>query len=253
MRVIFAAIVVKYMMIHNHTRLPTDERGFHISHLNLQSFNNKYDLVKAEITSLNFDVFTFSESWLHSQVDSSLLALPGYNIVRQDRAWSDAPNTPPKRGGGIGAFIKSGQGFSTQHLAQYNRSSKYIECLWLELYFEHCKNITLGIIYRPPSGNIPKFCEELTDLTQIIANRNHNEVFIMGDFNIQYNNKTCDQYKDLLQFEQLTSLSQLITDPTRHGNTIDMIFTNSNHISSSGVMDVFISDHELIYCSRKKK
>ena len=180
--------------------LPTDHRGFHISHLNLQSLNNKIDLVKTEIFTLKFDVFTFSESWLHSQVDNSLLQIPGYNLVRQDRTWNDIPNTLPKRGGGIGAFISTKYGYSSQHLQHYNRNTNYLECLWLEIIFEHCKNITLGIVYRPPAGNVNMFCEELTDIVQDITNMMGNDVIILGDFNIQYNDKSCNNYKDLLQF-----------------------------------------------------
>ena len=75
----------------------------------------------------------------------------------------------------------------------------------------------------------------------------------MGDFNIQYNDKTSAQYKELLQFEQLTSLSQIIDEPTRKDNTIDLIFTNCDNISQKGILNVYISDHELIYCTRKKR
>ena len=55
---------------------------------------------------------------------------------------------------------------------------------------------------------------------------------------------------------QQLGLMQIIKKPTRISNTknsiLDVIFTNSNFISSSGVGNVNISDHELIYCVRKK-
>ena len=237
----------------NPNRLPTDNRGFHIAHLNLQSFNNKLDLVKTEISILDFDVFTFSESWLHNQVDNSLLQIAGYDLLRQDRNWNDIPNAPPKRGGGIGAFIKSKHKFSTQHLNRYNKNTKHIECLWFEILLEKCKNVIIGVVYRPPSGCSVQFCDDLTEMAQDITALSRSELFIIGDFNIQYNNKTHSQFKDLMQFEQLTNLSQIITEPTRSDNTIDLIYTNSDNIRDCGVMNVLISDHELIFCTRKKK
>ena len=36
-----------------------------MAHLNLQSMNNKADLVKYYVKELGFDLFTFSESWLN--------------------------------------------------------------------------------------------------------------------------------------------------------------------------------------------
>ena len=174
-------------------------------------------------------------------------------VVRQDRTWNDIPNTLPPRGGGIGALISTKYGYSSQHLQHYNRNTNYLECLWLEIIFEHCKNITLGIVYRPPAGNVNMFCEELTDIVQDITNMMGNDVIILGDFNVQYNDKSCNNYKDLLQFEQLTNLTQLINVLTRQTNIIDLIYTNSNNIHMSGVLDILISDHELIYCTRKKK
>ena len=125
--------------------------------------------------------------------------------------------------------------------------------MWIEIYFEHCKNIILGIIYRPPSGDITRFCEELTDIVNDVSTNTNKDIFLMGDFNIQYNDKTTAQFKELLQFEQLTSFSQLISEPTRNDNIIDLIYTNCDSISQKGVLNVYISDHELIYCTRKKK
>ena len=108
---------------------------------------------------------------------NSLIEIPGYNLIRQDRDWNNTPNSLPKRGGGVGAFINTNHGFSLQHLQLYNRKSNYLECLLLEIYFEHCKNITSGVVYRPPSGNVSKFCEELTDIFQDIIDLTGSDVF----------------------------------------------------------------------------
>ena len=56
--------------------------------------------------------------------------------------------------------------------------------------------------------------------------------------------------------ERLTGLRQLIIEPTHYGQintTLDLIFTNSAHISKSGTIDFNISDHKCIYVTRKKK
>ena len=92
-----------------------------------------------------------------------------------------------------------------------------------------------------------------TDIVNDVSINGNRDVFLMGDFNIQYNDKTSAQYKELIQFEQLTSLSQVIDEPTRKDNTIDLIFTNCDNISQKAILNVYISDHDLIYCTRRKR
>ena len=60
--------------------------------------------------------------------------------------------------------------------------------------------------------------------------------------------------KLLKWFEQRSSLKQIITDITRfstQNSTIDLIFTDSLCICNSGTLDVNLSDHEMIFVTRK--
>ena len=113
------------------------------------------------------------------------------------------------------------------------------------------KNVIICIIYRPPDGNVSEFCDFLTNDVNDISLMGHKEIFVMGDFNINYNQKRSPDMKNLIEFEQLTNFCQLITEPTRKDNTIDLIYTN-RVISNSGVYNIFVSDNELIFCTRKK-
>ena len=61
-----------------------------------------------------------------------------------------------------------------------------------------------------------------------------------------------------MRFRELNGLTQLITAPTRvtasTSSTIDLIFCNVTHVThvhSSGVLDLFISDHQPIYLIKK--
>ena len=233
-------------------RLPSCKRGVHIAHLNLQSLRNKLDVVKAHITVCNFDIFTFSESWLDERYSNSMLQIKGYNLIRLDRAWSDTAQLTPKRGGGVGMYIKNTYSYITNTYEEYNRSCGYIECLWTEIVRPNARNMIICSLYRPPNGSATSFCDELTNSINDINANNNKEIYILGDFNINYSVKTSDDMRPLHDFELFTNLKQLITKPTRQNNTIDLIFTNSLSISTCGVLDLGISDHELIYCSIKK-
>ena len=115
---------------------------------------------------------------------------------------------------------------------------------------------------------------DLMDETFSNLNLKDNEIYLLGDFNINIflngkdilNGKrsTTSQgsvhtiintYKE---FCQIHSLKQLITCPTRvtcnTSTLIDHILTNSTEkIFQSGVIDSGISDHQLIFCTRKAK
>ena len=98
------------------------------------------------------------------------------------------------------------------------------------------------------------------------------EVYFLGDFNINllvndkfvlkenqsldFRNINCplmSKYKELCQ---TFSLKEIIQEPTRIRSTtsslLDHILTNAGwKISQKGVIDVGLSDHQLIYCTRK--
>ena len=50
----------------------------------------------------------------------------------------------------------------------------------------------------------------------------------------------------------LTNLKQQIQLPTRGDHCIDLIYLNCDYIATSGVMPLLLSDHELIFVTRKK-
>ena len=57
--------------------------------------------MKIYIKNLNFDIFTFSESWLNQNIPNYIIETTNYNIIRQDRTWNNNDSALPKRGGGI--------------------------------------------------------------------------------------------------------------------------------------------------------
>ena len=231
---------------------PTGKRGFHIAHINVQSINNKLDLVKFHVKQMGFHVFSISETWLTEVMPDSFLNISEYNLVRWDRKWCEIGSNVVKRGGGVALYIKEELTFSQQGLGQYNVSNKNIECLWIKILRENAKDIIVGIVYRPPGGNVEMFCDYLKNTMEEIGNNFNKEIFILGDFNLNYLNTNDPNVKHLLDFEQLNGLKQLIANPTRGLNCIDLLFSNSNDIATAGVYPINISDHDMIFVTKKK-
>ena len=194
-----------------------------------------------------------SETWLNTNFPAELLAINGYNLVRWDRTWKEHGAQEAKLGGGLAIFIKQEYHVTMDKYNNFNISSKDMELKWIEINMENSKNIIIGIIYRPPQGNVNSCCETLVNNVNDITQEGNADVFLMGDFNINYFDKQSADYKCLHRFEMLTNLKQYIQKPTRKNHCIDLAYSNCDFVTNSGVLNILLSDHELIFVTRKKK
>ena len=228
-------------------------KGLHFGHLNIRSLWNKFNLVKPMVQPSNLSIMSISETWLNPNLTNNLIHIPRYVCYRQDRMWME--NNLPKKGGGVCCYVKNDICASDTEINRFNRSTKDIEILWITLNIPNCKKIIIANIYRPPQGNVKIFCDLLDNMVEEINTGNKSyEFFILGDFNINYKASTNPQTKTLKWFEQRSGMKQIISDTTRYSNNnscIDLIFTNSTSAYKKGTLDVNLSDHEMIFTTRK--
>ena len=125
----------------------------------------------------------------------------------------------------------------------------------------HTKPITIGIIYRSQiifEENLPKlstsYCE-IYFLGAFILNLLENRKYVFDK--PSSNNKNLDSVtKKNHEYCTLFGLKRLIKCATRvtsnSSSIVDHVLASfPDRVSQSGVIDVDISDHELIYCTRK--
>ena len=233
----------------------TNVKGLHFSHINIRSLLNKFDIVKQTVVESDVPIVAFSESWLTSNIPNNMIEIPGYSCNRLDRSWLENGNI--KKGGGVCCYIKSEICHSASDFNELNCSSKDIEICWITLNIPLCRRIVLGIVYRPPQGNVKKFCDTMDEHIENILDKSpiSTDIFILGDCNINYFQKNTHDMRELKWFEQKNSLTQIISQTTRFSNNnscIDLIFfTNSTYVADSGTLDVNLSDHEMIFVTRK--
>ena len=146
-----------------------------------------------------------------------------------------------------------------------------LNVFFFQILIPKVKPIAIGIFYRPPNEN--DYLNIFSNEFQQIDSKT-NEIYLLGDFNInllqngKFILKENQSYKlkssssalvnKYKEFCQTFSLTEIIKEPTRitcSTSTLpDHIFTNSSEkVSQKGVVDVGISDHQLIYCTRKLK
>ena len=251
--------IINWINIHNHFSMIDKEifnkKGFHLMHLNIRSLfcKNKFNMFQQQMSKSNIDIICLSETWLKNGIHSNYVNIPSYNLSRLDRNWSD--NGSLKKGGGVGMYIKNDIQFSDNELKHLNSSSIDIEVQWVSIKKQNNRKMYVANVYRPPQGNIKNFLQNIQNCLDSFDERSKKDIFIVGDFNIDIKKKSESNSKNLIQTMNTFGLKQYINGITRYGKSnscIDLIFTNSEYICNSGILDLNFSDHQAVFITKKK-
>jgi hypothetical protein len=223
---------------------------FTVLSLNIQSIRAKMDSLAIFISALKEFQFEFSaiciqETWLHDDLDLSLLQLKHYQCISQGYRCSSH--------GGLMVYLRDDYNYSRINC---HPGSETWEGLFLKIYGSNLTTpITLGNLYKPPKQNnnvtnIQNFIRELVPILHSFSTL-HSDCLLVGDFNInllKVNER--DVFAEFLDSMMSNSFFPKITLPTRftsHSCTlIDNIFCklSSNTIDTySGIILSSISDH----------
>ena len=128
-----------------------------------------------------------------------------------------------------------------------------VESCWIEITSKKEQNIIIGCVYRHPHSHIGSFHEAMKERLQDL-NSTGNQVFILGDININFlqychGNRTAD-YLDMLLDSGFMPVITKATRITNHSKTlIDHIYTNIPHkLLKSGICLAGTSDHLPVFC-----
>ena len=221
-----------------------ENRGLHFVHINANSIISKIEEVRLIAHSTKVAVIGITESKLDNTIKDSEISIPGYNILRSDRN---------RNGGGVMCYIKDTICFNRRE-----DFSDEIENVFVDLLFPDTKPILLGFLYRPPDQ--PGFLDKLSTAIINTTNFDNQEVYILGDLNmnlIYSGRRIPNSVRKYREFCALHGLSQLIEAPTRitknTATLLDHVLTNcTEKVFQVGSLDIGLSDHHLIYCTRKK-
>ena len=188
-------------------------------------------------------VIGVTESKLDATVLDGEVNIDGYEVIRSDRN---------RHGGGVACYVRNDISFNVRR-----DFSDEIENIVFDMLLPKTKPILVGFLYRPPDQS--KFLDKLSTAISRSNTFDNQEVYILGDLNINLINKQKhipNGIKRYKEFCSLYGLEQLISTSTRvtmnSSSILDHILTNStDRVSQSGVIDTGLSDHQLIYCTRK--
>ena len=187
-----------------------------------------------------------TETWLKGYISDAQLQVKNYTVYRSDRE---------KRIHG-GALLYVHNSYIVPEHGSFG--DKYCNCSIVKIDDLNC--ITAAV-YRPPDCPVSSFKTILGKIQSFIDNNSadNEEIYITGDFNLPNVNwetmmidsslgtKGTESASALLDFMSDNFLSQIIKQPTRGNNTIDLVLTNHvQYICETKSDDTCLSDHNLV-------
>ena len=104
----------------------------------------------------------------------------------------------------------------------------------------------MGFCYRPPNQNEDVFYKRLEEVSQLLA------LVLVEDFDLpdvcwQYNTAERKQSRRFLECVEGNFRMQLVSEPTRGGASLDLLFTNRGGVVGDAVVRAHLelSDHEM--------
>ncbi len=188
-------------------------------YLNGRSILRKMDELKIVVEKGKYDFVAITETWLNNEVHNALIALPGYNTIRQDRE--------QKRGGGVLVYIRECLTFKQIRIL----NPEYSEIIWCEVNLGKTRNLILGCTYRAPNCTESENKTLYSKIRDVCLSHPNSTILLTGDFNlpkIDWNNLTFPSVaKD---FEDLINdclLQQHVTIPNRLESILDLVLTRN--------------------------
>ncbi|KAJ8030372.1 hypothetical protein HOLleu_26778 [Holothuria leucospilota] len=225
--------------------------GFNVFHMNSRSLNKNFNSIVDYLSIIkhNFAVIAFSETWLNNNV-SPLININNYSLIDHHRTH--------RKGGGICLFVR--RDFTYSERVDLSFFNDNVESLFVEMTAPYCNvNVIVGVIYRPPNGDISQFNDYLYDTLYKIS-RENKYCYILGDF---YIDTFSEDSSNFLHTLYTCGFSPVITKPTRVSNSsatlIDNILSNvsfiddTSHELRAGGLVTDISDHFPIFLNTSFK
>jgi hypothetical protein len=219
----------------------TRRKSLRILNVNCQSLVAKKIPFNHMVNRMEPDVIIGTESWLHKDIaDNDCLPTSEYSVERRDREGD--PH------GGV--FIATKRDLIMER--EYELEAD-CELLWCEINLVGTKTIHIGAYYRPHEKDEESLAELEKSLQRLGSNTDN--VLLAGDFNFpswDWKSKTlkpnCNYPTLHYRFGNILddhSLTQVVEEPTRDKNTLDLIATSIPSKVNSVQVIPGISDHDI--------
>ncbi|XP_076039464.1 uncharacterized protein LOC143024537 [Oratosquilla oratoria] len=203
----------------------------------------------AEIArACNAILMCFTESHLRQDIKDGEIKISGFQQFRGDRLAG-------RKKGGVIVYVRDDWSRHTKMLVAGSDG----ETEYVVLYIERLKTIIITV-YRAPGCSQQSFLNFNDCITEEIRRLGPPEptIIINGDFNLPiikwdtmtiYGGTAVDRLHSttLVNLANEFLLKQLINEPTRGENILDLVFTNNEElVNTIDIEDTILSDHKLV-------
>ena len=207
---------------------------------NIDGNATNFDSLAAELSALEnkFSVIALAETNIDKE-HGALYQLSGYQPVYQSKIANK------RSGSGLGIYIRNDM--DSCEAPEFSHCSKNMESFFI-VTKNTKKPITLGVVYRPPSGNESEFHAEFETLLKALPRKN---VMISGDFNMDLFSEN-KKYENMLYSNGYIPTISIATNqkPGCRPTCIDNIFVNNwDEIICSGALSNKITSHSPVFAT----
>ena len=219
-----------------------------VLNINFQSVRNKIPDFHALISSEQPDIIIATESWLTPDILSSEIvpANLGYSIFREDRTSSS--------GGGVFIMVKGDIIVTEQK--EYKTDC---EIVWVKIEIVGTRPLLIAAYYRPKEGDSYSADEFHRSLEMVSQQKG--DIWVLGDFNypkmdwdeedVPFIRPGCTLtklYDGFIETLNDFNLMQMVREPTRGGNILDLFLTTNHTLVESVSIIPGLSDHNIVKC-----
>ena len=195
------------------------------------------------IDSTNPDIVIATETWLDPTITNNQVFPPNYIVWRKDRGYS--------KGGGVLIAVKN-----TYLSSDVPELQTTCEIIWIKINIVGCKTLYICSFYNPNTSDENSMIN-LNESINRAANIKDAFLLIGGDFNLpgwDWKSRTLKpstkhprHHYRLADILDDNGMVQVIEEPTRNKNTLDLLITNiPSKILRSDIIPG-ISDHDAVY------
>ena len=184
--------------------------SLNILHHNSRSLAPKLQYYTGLAHLEQYDVLSFSETWLKPAVPDPLIAIPNYALFRCDRHCGRKAT-----GGGVAVYVRSS--LEVEELTGLPDLLAGVDVVWLRVTCARRK-LVVGTMYSPPDIDKAAFIASLSAVFDHSSFDNA-DVVLVGDININWNGPSSGK-------QQLVELA--------NDQNLDQVFSGLSYVAASG-------------------
>nr|XP_029713615.1 uncharacterized protein LOC115257802 [Aedes albopictus] len=221
--------------------------NFLVYYQNVRGLRTKIVKLRLLLTSCDYDVLVFTETWLTKEISSAEIS-PDYTLFRCDRSELTSEHT---RGGGVLIAVKNHLHCEVMQIPNSERLEQTAVCIKSKT-----RSLYIISVYLPPSTHVDLYATHANAVQNIVSQASDADIVLsLGDFNLPKlcweldddingyipSNISSEKEQFLTETMFATGLRQINSFVSKNGNLLDLVF-----VSLPEQMDIFAAPTSLL-------